>query len=261
MLFKTLEKLFNTLREIGPTANEANTYIGLLNIGTNPVSTIAKKVNLNRGTCYAILERLMRKGFIQEIMKNNITYYTAVEPHYIVEHLKRKQYTLREKIDYLSNALPEFESIKAGTSAKPKVIFFEGEEGLRNIMEDTLTALHELRAYASVPELLSLLPNYFQNYYKRRVNKKIFVKALCPANPISIDYKKRDKNELRETRLIPPEFDFHLDILIYNNKVTITSLQAKFGILIESKEMAEAQRRIFDLIWDGAKAYHHLDIQ
>lgn len=251
MLFKTIEKLFNTLQEIGLSTNEANTYIGLLSIGTNPVSTIAKKVNLNRGTCYSILENLMRKGFIQEIIKKNITYYTAVEPHYIVEQLKRKQYILREKINYLTNALPEFEYIKSDTSHKPKVTFFEGEEGLQNIMEDTLNALHGIRAYASVPELLNLLPNYFQSYSKRRISKKIFVKAIYPTNPMSIEYKKRDQEELRETHLIPQQFDFHLDILIYNNKVALTSLEAKFGVLIESKEMAQAQGLIFDFIWNS----------
>ncbi|HMR00956.1 MAG TPA: helix-turn-helix domain-containing protein, partial [Candidatus Gracilibacteria bacterium] len=53
-------QLLRTLKEVGLSANEANVYLTLLTLGPNPVSTVAKKANLNRSSCYTILDRLMQ---------------------------------------------------------------------------------------------------------------------------------------------------------------------------------------------------------
>jgi len=255
---QNIQKLLQTLREIGLSANEATTYLNLLSIGPNPASVIAKKAGINRCTCYTILERLMQKGFIQQYIKLHITYYTAVEPKYVLDQLKNSQHELAHKIENLGHSIAQFELIKNDYQGKPRVVFFEGVAGVQNIMENTLTSSEPIRAYASLSELTSLLPNYFPDYYTRRVQKGIFIKAIYPGDELSYFHKKRDSKELRESRLIPKEFDFHLDILIYDNKVAITSLKEKFGVLIESKEMAEAQKKIFDLIWEGAKSYDEI---
>ena len=255
MDLQNLQRLLQALKDIGLRANEAATYMTLLSIGPNPASVIAKKAAVNRCTCYTILERLMEKGFIQQFIKDSITYYTAVEPKYILNQLKNRRFDLEDKISNLGNCIAKFELLKNDYRGKPKVVFYEGEAGVQNIMEDTLSSQGLIRAYASLAELTRLLPNYFPNYYKRRVQKGIFVKAIYPADELSYFHKLRDRQELRESRLMPKEFDFHLDFLIYDNKVAITSLREKFGVLIESKEMAEAQRKIFDFIWQGTKKY------
>jgi sugar-specific transcriptional regulator TrmB len=255
MDFQGLQRLLATLSEIGLNAKEANAYLTLLSIGSNPASVIAKKVKINRSSCYSLLERLMQKGFIQQYIKDNVTYYNAVEPKYILDQLKNKKFELEDKIDNLGNSIAQFELLKNEYRGKPRVVFFEGEAGVQNIMEDTLTSKTVVRAYASLNELTGLFPGYWPNYYKRRAQKGVFVKAIYPADELSYLHKLRDVEELRESRLIPKEFDFHLDIMIYDNKMAITSLREKFGVLIESKEMAESQRRIFDFIWEGATKY------
>jgi len=249
--------LIPTLEEIGLNAKEATVYLTLFSIGANSAGTLAKKSKINRCTCYTILDRLMQKGFIQEYIKNNVTYYVAAPPKHILNQLKNKQCELADKINKLSSSITQFESAKEKEySGKPRVVFYEGEEGVKNIMEDTLTSSTVIRAYASMTELNALFPDYWKTYYKRRVKKGIFVNSIYPMNEMSFLHKQRDKEEMRESRLIPEEFDFHLDILIYDDKVAITSLRAKFGVLIENKEMAESQRKIFDLMWADAIKYN-----
>jgi len=251
---KTIHLLEN-LKEIGLSASEANIYLTLLTIGANPVSTIAKKININRSSCYEVIKRLINKGFINKIIKNNISYFFAEKPEIMLIQLSNKKERLEQKIIKLEKSLKDFEKIQDNQSQKPSVIFFEGKEGILNIMEDTLNSKEELRAYASLNELAEILPNYLEKYYKRRSNKGIFVRAIYPANKNSYNHKQRDKEENRESRLIPPELDLHLDIIIYDDKVVITSLKEKFGLLIKSKSLATAQKKIFDIIWDGTKKY------
>jgi hypothetical protein len=201
----------------------------------------------------------MQMGFTQKCIKNNVTYYSAVEPEYILNQLKNKQSELENKIENLSGSIAQFEFLKKEYHGKPRVVFYEGEAGVQNIMEDTLNpSITLIRAYASLNELTDLFQGYWPDYYKRRAKKGIFVKSIYPADEMSFLHKQRDKEELRESRLIPKEFDFHMDIMIYGDKVAITSLREKFGVLIESKEMAESQRRIFDFIWEGTVKYDEM---
>lgn len=258
MDLQNLQKLIQTLKEIGFTANEANIYLALLTIGPNPASVVAKNALVNRCTCYTILEHLLEKGFARKYLKNNITYFSPVEPSYILGRLKTKHSDLEDKISGLSKYVTQLDLLKNEFQGRPKVVFYEGEDGVKNIMEDTLTSKTQIRAYASLTELINLLPGYFPDYYKRRAAKGITLKAIYPADKISYFHKLHDKDELRESRLIPKEFDFHLDILIYDNKVAITSLREKFGVLIESADMYTAQKGIFDFIWMGTEQYDRI---
>lgn len=250
-----MQNLLQTLQEIGLKPKEAEIYLSLLTIGCNPASTIAKKAKQNRSNCYTIIEKLMQKGFVHQIIKNNISYFCAVEPKNLLDQFKNKRYELEEKITHLTQSVEQLEQLKMPNQTKPKVIFYQGEAAIQNIMEETLSAKETIRAYASLDELTTLLPTYFPQYYKRRCQKGLFVKAIYPATPQSLEHKKHDHEELRESRLIPKEFDFHLDILIYDDKVAITSLKEKFGVVINSKDMAEAQKKIFDIIWNATKNY------
>lgn len=255
MPFSDTINLIQTLKEIGLSAKEANTYLTLLMYGPNPASVVASKAEMHRATCYGVLQKLMQKGFIQQSNRKKVTLFTAVEPNYILGALRDQKTKMDSKIENLRRNISQFEKIRCDFAPKPKVLFYEGSAGIKNILEDTLNAKETVRAYASLDELTAILPDYYPEYNRRRSHKNISMRAIYPANEISFKHKLRDQKEKRESRLIPPEFDFHLDILIYNNCVAITSTREMFGILINSKQMADAQKNIFDLIWSGTQKY------
>jgi len=63
-----------------------------------------------------------------------------------------------------------------------------------------------------------------------------------------------DRQSLREIRLVPArEFNFNNEINIYDSCVAIISFgkgsQDVFGVIIESREVAETQRQIFEMAW------------
>ncbi len=250
-----MQNLFHIFKEIGLDEKETSTYLMLLQIGQNPASIIAKKTAQHRSGAYAVLEKLMNKGLVQKIIHENTTYFQAVEPNLLLARLQEKQEDLEAKIEQFHGMIHQFGKIKKIQEIGPKVIFYQGKNSIQNIMEDTLTANETIRVYACMDELTELMPEYFAGYYKRRTAKGLAVKAIFPATMQAFIRKKRDKLELRESRLIPEKFNFHLDLLIYDHKVAMTSLKEKFGILIESREMAESQKRIFDTIWETTKQY------
>lgn len=256
MDFMVLHNILEITRNLGLSSNEANVYINLLKLGANPVSTVAKNAGVNRSNCYGVLEKLFGGGYVQKVRQNGLIYYRATPINTLINKLKDQRSELDEKINKFSNAVQMFEQVFQESKRRANVVFYEGVDGVKNIMEDTLNMKSKLmRAYASMSELEALLPNYFLNYYRRRVFRQIHVKAIYPADELSFRNKLHDEDELRKTRLIPKEFDFHLDVLIYDHKIAITSLTEKFGVLIENVEMAKAHAKIFDFIWEGAKEY------
>ncbi len=159
----------------------------------------------------------------------------------------------------LANAkslIPQLKSIH-NVSERPKIMFYEGVEGLRQVYEDTLTSHEPIRGYANVLEMHNALPNYFPQYYKRRAKKGIHIRAILASNETGKDRAAQDGEEMRETALIPADrYNFIPEIDIYDNKVMIASWREKLGIIIESKEIADAMKTIYELAWAEAKRLH-----
>ena len=96
--------------------------------------------------------------------------------------------------------------------------------------------------------------NYFPKYYKRRTQKGIHIRAILSSNEAGRDRASKDKEEYRDTALIPADkYNFIPEIDIYDNKVMIASWREKLGIIIESQEIADAMKIIYELAWAEAK--------
>jgi hypothetical protein len=133
-------------------------------------------------------------------------------------------------------------------------MFYEGADGLERVYEDTLSSTEMILAYANVEDTEGTLPNYFPNYYKRRAAKGIPIRAIFPADPAAFERASLDGEEARETAIVPAnEYFFSPEINIYDDKIMIASWREKLGIIIQSKEIAEAMKSIYKLAWAEAK--------
>jgi sugar-specific transcriptional regulator TrmB len=246
-------KLQNELIEIGLTEKEASVYISLLELGSGTVSMISRRANINRTTGYDILDNLVTKGLVAISGKEPKQEYSAESPEnlskFITDDIKRKHEALRKT----ESLIPELKSIH-NLIDRPKVRFYEGTDGLMEVYEDTLTSHEPIRAFATVDDMHSGLPNYFPKYYKRRAGAGIEIRAIIPDTQIGRERKTRDKEEMRQSALVPAEkFYFSPEINIYDNKVMIASWREKLGIIIESTEIADAMKKIYELAWAEAK--------
>ena len=85
------------------------------------------------------------------------------------------------------------------------------------------------------------------------MRKGISQRCIIDDTPKSRELMTRDREELRESRLIDIErFPFKNQINIFGNKIMIASYRDLMGVIIESKNIADTQRAIFELAWMGA---------
>ena len=90
------------------------------------------------------------------------------------------------------------------------------------------------------------------------------MKAIAPDTADMQEYFKRDKTELRQTRLISQGiFNIEVGILLYGkSKVGIVSYNEGMGLIIESPKIYKSLRNIFELAWSGlpeSKQPFHID--
>ena len=65
-----------------------------------------------------------------------------------------------------------------------------------------------------------------------------------------MELAEHNKEEKREVAFVPADiYGFSPEINIYDNKVMIASWREKLGIIIESEEIADAMKKIYELAW------------
>ncbi|MEK7665078.1 MAG: helix-turn-helix domain-containing protein [Patescibacteria group bacterium] len=242
------------LEKLGFSPKEADVYLALLELGTAVVSDVAKKANINRSTTYILLDSLVDRGLVSVSEKNNVKLFSVTPAESITQYIQglARQYT--ELVDIAQNIVPQLKSLYLSAIPKSRVKFFQGVNGLKNAYEDTLTSKETIRAYASIENMHKALPGYFPEYYQRRAGKNIFIRAIFPDTPESRDRVKHNKEEARESLLVPSDkYSFSPEINIYDNKIVFMSWLEKFALIIESQELAEALKKIFELSWIGVK--------
>lgn len=228
--------------------------MSLLELGPSVVSDIARKTKTNRSTTYVLLESLVNKGLVSISEKNKIKLYNPSSPERLIKYLEDTVQKYTELVGVAHGILPELKSMYVGVGPKPRVQFFEGHEGIKTAYEDTLSSKETIRAYASIENMHQVLADYFPEYYRRRAAKKINIRAIFPDTKEARERIKYNKEEMREAYLVPSSrYAFSPEINIYENKIVFMSLVEKFALVIESKELADALKKVFELSWNEAR--------
>ena len=246
----------NQLIELGFSDKEASVYLALLELGPSTTSEVSRAAKINRTTGYDILESLVSQGLVNPIGETKIQKFVAENPDKVIVFLENKIKQSQEKLKQAYNLLPELFSIY-NEKEKPKVKFYEGIEQVKEAFEDTLSAKGEILAYAvGMDAFKSAGEKYFKDYFKRRVAKNIKVRVIAPDDPDTLKVIEHDKEELRESLIVPRDkFYFTTETNIYNDKIITVSWKEKFAVIVESKEIADAQKKVFELAWLGAKNF------
>lgn len=242
--------LQHILQASGLSDAEAALYLAGLQLGSAPASEYAKAAEMNRITAYNTLEALVRRGSFTMVKKTRGKWYAPVAPESIAVEA-------RKNAEAVARALPELRALQGSHYRKPHVRFFEGWEGVRRVYEDTLTAKSEIRNYANSALVREHWPAYDDEYVAERVKRGIQLRGIAPDDAAGRLVHGQDKKAKREIRLVPArDFDFTNEINIYDHKVAICSFDSglkgdsdMFGIIIESKEVAETQKQIFEMAW------------
>jgi len=174
------------LKNLGLNDKEIKIYLACLRLGPSPVRKIAQESGVNRGTAYDILRSLIKLGLVSYYHKDKNQYFIAENPEKLKEALDQKQKDLEKTKLEISEIIPQLRSIYDDASNEPVVKFYEGELGIKKVLQDVLSHCDksqdqnkEYYVYSS-----STLKKYLYDTYPEFSNDRI--KANIKVKVISI---------------------------------------------------------------------------
>ena len=251
--------------QLGLTKNEEEIYLFLLEYGASIASMVAKRLNINRVTAYASLRSLKKKKLVILFEKNGVTYFEAVTPEEIVHICKERVAAQRTLEQEAEDMLPELRKVqekqnKPVLEVKGELKYYQGLDAVNTLVNETLEEDEKEQLCFGINKYhVDHSMGEWDEYTQKRVKSGMFVRSIQPDTPDSIEYKSRDKKELRATRLVPhSEFPSHgceLNIIGDTIALFVTHGDKPSGMKIHHKDMARVLRSLFELAWEAAETF------
>jgi len=240
--------LITTLKQIGMEEKQAKIYLACLELGKTTIKEIAKKAEIKRTSIYDVIDEMINFGYIKTTTKGKKVKFIAAEPSELKEIIRKRE-------SLLNQIMPSLNLINNVSSVKPKVWFYNGIEGIKQVYEDLLNYRDtEVYGWASDDSTNLLSPEWCNKYVERRSRRKILLKVIYPLTEVTKYYKNNDKSQSRISKTVDPKkYLFKMEINIYKNRVAMMSAQDKIGVIIESEPIAQTLKTIFNICWDNLK--------
>lgn len=246
--------LFESLSLAGLSENDALVYGALLHCAEPSASVrdIMKATRLSRTMVYYVVGRLLESEAIRAIPTGTKTRYTVEPPENLVALLEKKERAARRQKELFSASLPGIRSLYNLAQSKPGVRFFEGLDGLREALDETLSATETIRAFVDL-ENIAPVDAINKAYVKKRLARGIAKKILLVDTPKSRAYIQAQGRELTEVKFLPTSVTpFKMSMELYNGNVSYLSLRDEnpIAVILSDPDIYEMHKKIFDFFWN-----------
>lgn len=228
------------LENLGLTKSEIKVYLTLLELNSASVAAIAEKSSLYRRNVYDSLAKLMKKGLVSFATVEKRRVFNVADPQRLVEFIDLR----KKEVQVL---LPELKAIYKAPPVLDEVMVFKGKEGLKTIFENIIKAKLDYDKFGAGEKFKDFLPYYYSQYQKRKTENTIKCRAIYSENERQEEFVKEF---IGEVRFLPKTFTNLSTTIVYGGKVAIIIWKENpFGIIINSKEVAESHKGYFELLW------------
>jgi len=248
------------LEKVNLSSEEALVYASLLQLGEVSVLKLARKTGLKRPSVYNYLKTLTEKKLIRWNNTPRGQTVAATDPENLSLQLDREREKYRNLVDVLNNLLPELNSLKVQKNFSTQVRYYEGVQGIKQLITNTLNARKEIFGYSCYGRNQVVGKDFMKDFRDKWVKAKLFDYVIVNNLALSRRFPKevlvKDYLKYQKIRILP-EKEFYItgDIMIYNNVYAVASLDQKnsMGVEIINEEIVKTQMSIFKLLWKIAK--------
>jgi sugar-specific transcriptional regulator TrmB len=233
------------LARIGITGKLLKLYLAAVELSEAPVQEVAARAGLARTTANNVLERLEQEELIRIEEHNGRRYVVAQDPVVMLQRLE-----LRRQV--LTDLMPQIRSLYNRAKGKPQIRFYQGEEGVRTVLWETLTSQSKLLRGILAMDELTRTPGLeeMDGYIAERVKRGIKLKVLRSRHKDTERIWPSSAQDLRELRYAPDKISLSVTQYIYDDTViTISSKREDYGLVIESEDYARLQTALFESLW------------
>lgn len=245
------------LTTIGIPKKAAHVYLSALQSGAVTMTDLARITGIKRPSVYLMIDTLIARGLITTERRGRKTYYRSEHPQRILQ-------TLRSRTREMERVIPELEAMYYDPRGRPRVTVTEGLPSVLAVYEDMYAAMGrsgEILFFTDIGSLEVHLPDAIDAFIERlrTLPASYRLRELDRESPEAHAYVRRlhtVKGAHHHIRLLDPSlFPFeHTDTLIFENKTALFSFKKEiFTVVIESQQIADTHRALFDAAWETGK--------
>ncbi|MEE9323835.1 MAG: helix-turn-helix domain-containing protein [Candidatus Aenigmarchaeota archaeon] len=237
------------LLKIGLTEGEAKIYVALLELGPSSVGPVRKRTKISHSNIYEILERLIKKGIVTIIIKNNVRTFRAVSPSNLAKYLDMKEEELVRQRRILEQAMPRIEALQS-THPKQEAMMFVGKKGLRTaykeLFKDWEPGDENLWIYVHDKKYSKTADRFYLSYWfeiAKNVRSRGIANPPYRDSPFIKKWKK--KHEIRFV-----DFPIFSHGEVFKDRFLLISWEDPIiAVLVHAKHVSDHFRKYFESLW------------
>ncbi len=255
-MFEQANSLVKNLKFFGLVKDEAELYLTLLANPDISALKLSKLIKFSRSKTYRVLEKLIEKGFVKELVKD---YGTKYHPE-SYEKLNRIITDREEELINLKSSAPmlfnQLATLSLPLEEGSKILHYRGIEGLKQITWNSTKAEDILRIYE-----ISTVNAFFEKDFAEKARTE-FARNKVHVNQLTNFESFGDYTDVVEhvkycklRHLDSKELSIDFEVLIYNDIYCMYSYENEeiFCVEIQNRKLAQMQKQLFDFIWSKAR--------
>ncbi len=255
----------NLLIQAGLSEEQALTYQTLLEKGPQKASELSKWTGIKRGLVYKVLEQLESMSLVSKGGgKGAVATFSPAHPSLLLSNIERKEKEIALNKEILQSSIGSLASKYNLIIGKPNIQFFEGEEGVQKVLEDTLKTTDEVLTYLDIEIVEKYFKEINDEYVKKREKKGIKKRLLVVKNDYSNElfqtWHRDNPNFFQVTNLkmvTTSLNDIEGAIQIYENKIGIITIsnQNLISIIIEDDRINKLFKSMFEALYAASAVF------
>lgn len=248
------------LQPFGLDEVEITLYIHLIENGPKTPLDLSRETSVNRSRIYRYLDRLKAKKLIEEVNLGRGIVLKASNPNNLELLILEKEQQVKIQRENLANIIKELTISPADQPKSIEIKHYHGEEGLKQILWNHLSAKKELLVFGFENRNNIAGKAFAEKIRYEQVERKITKIEIENATDQGNYWYTGVPNweKYYQSRYIPEKI---LEIkqyqVIYNDTISILSWGdgIKVGVEIENSPFVHMYKQIFWKFWDIAKTY------
>lgn len=236
---------------LGADGRGAQTFLRLLELGAQPVSVIARYMDVPRPTMYLILEELKKLGLVEEFFRSQMKYFKCIPVKELRDLLEVKEADIKRTKQLYETNLSGLEALENKLSVTPKVRFYEGEEAVMKMYE---AVLKEKKFYSYFnPEVENkVMQIYFDKVEEAIEMGRLQVKEFVVDCKKGREYARIAVSKNHKIKILPKRAKFDSDTILTEDKIYMVSYGEKEVSAVEiwNESLARTQRVMFEELWN-----------
>lgn len=244
-----MQKYINLLKWLWLGENATKVYLSLLENWSSSIVDIANNTNLHRVQIYRLLPTLIDWWFVLLSKEWKRKIYNPAQPEIINQEYEKILKNQRNLVEELNDKY-------SNLTKKTNVIFKKWLKWIHNVYNDIVNSLDKWDVFYRITSEIDvdkINNHYIPKWYKDKRDKKEIERYIIMSDKTASLKKPKLEREIKIIDSREEKFDDNIIFTIYADKVSYVDFNTETSILIESKEIADFQKKVFKLLFKNLK--------